>query len=80
MLQDYEMNVYHVEDDKPVPLPKNEWGHFYSDDLYIVDLKGKQHRYVLMWMGPKLDPEEYSNTAKYLDIITNYENSNLITR
>lgn len=31
-------------------------------------------------MGPKLDPEEYSHTAKHLDIITNYENSNLITR
>ena len=63
-----------------MPLPKNEWGQFYSDDLYIIDLKGKQHRYVLMWMGPKLDPKEYADTAKYMDIITNYENSNLITR
>lgn len=33
-----------------------------------------------MWMGPKLDPEEYSHTSKYMDIITNYENSNEITR
>lgn len=63
-----------------MPLDKSEWGHVYSDELYIVDLKGKRHRYVLMWMGPKLDPEEYSYTSKFMDIITNYENSNEITR
>ena len=72
--------MYHVDNEKPVALDKEEWGHFFSDDLYIVDLKGKKHRYVLMWMGPKLDPKEYSDTARYMDIITNYENSNLITR
>lgn len=33
-----------------------------------------------MWMGPKLNTEEYTNTAKYMDIVTDYENSNLITR
>ena len=69
-----------VENEKPVELEKEEWGHFFSDELYIVDLKGKKHRYVVMWMGPKLNTEEYTNTAKYMDIITNYENSNLITR
>ena len=52
----------------------------FSEELYIVDLKAKKHRYVLMWMGPKLDPEQYSYTSKYMDLITNYENSNLITR
>lgn len=82
MLQDYEMKVYYCNqaEEKPVELDKAEWGHVYSDDLYIIDLKGKKHRYVLMWMGPKLDPEAYGRTSKYMDIITNYENSNLITR
>ena len=82
MLEDYQMEVYWVdqENDKPVPLDKGEWGHVYSDELYIIDLKGKRHRYVLMWMGPKLDAEQYGYTSKYMDIITNYENSNLITR
>lgn len=51
------MSVYVVENDKPVLLPENEWGHFFSDDIYIIDLKGKRHRYVLMWMGPKLEAE-----------------------
>ena len=82
MLEDYQLNVYWVDQaaDKPVPLDKAEWGHVYSDELYIFDLKGKKHRYVLMWMGPKLDPDQYSYTSKYMDIITNYENSNEITR
>lgn len=76
------MEMFWVDqaNDKPVPLDKEEWGHVYSDELYIVDLKGKGHRYVLMWMGPKLDAEQYGYTSKYMDIITNYENSNLITR
>jgi hypothetical protein len=82
MLEEYKMEVYWVDqaNEKPVALDKAEWGHVYGDELYIIDLKGKKHRYVLMWMGPKLDPEQYGYTSKYMDIITNFENSNLITR
>ena len=80
MLQDYSMAVYVVENNQPILLPENEWGHFYSDDIYIIDLKGKRHRYVLMWMGPKLEAEQHTATSTYMDIITNYENSNNITR
>jgi len=76
------MQMYWVDQaaDKPVAIDKSEWGHVYSDELYIIDLKGKKHRYVLMWMGPKLDAEQYSYTSKYMDIITNFENSSEITR
>lgn len=49
------MDVYVVENEKPVKLEAPEYGHFYSDDLYIIDLQGKNHRYVLLWMGPKLN-------------------------
>ena len=77
---EFKMDVMLVKEGKPEPLEKSEWGHFFSDELYIVDLKGKDHRYVVLWMGPKLDPEKYTETAKYLDIVTNYENSSLITR
>lgn len=82
MLEDYTMDMYWVDQaaDKPVKLEKSEWGHFFGEDLYIIDLKGKRHRYILMWMGPKLEAEQYSYTSKYMDIITNFENSNLITR
>lgn len=61
-------------------LPESEWGNFFSEELYIIDLKGRKHRYVLMWMGPKLNAVEISETSRFMDIVTNYENSNLITR
>lgn len=74
------MDVYHVDEGKPVKLDKSEFGHFFSEDLYIMDLQGKRHRYVLMWMGPKLDLQQLSETSTFMDMVTNYENSNLITR
>jgi hypothetical protein len=52
--------MFIVENDKPEALPHEDWGHFFSEDLYIVDLKGAKHRYVLMWMGPKLEGEAHT--------------------
>jgi hypothetical protein len=49
------MDLYIVDNETPVKLQETDYGHFFSDDLYIIDLKGKKHRYVLLWMGPKLD-------------------------
>jgi len=80
MLSHFSMDMYHVREGQPQLLDQGEWGHVFADDLYIVDLKGERHRYVLMWTGPKLDPEEYSATSRFMDMVTNYENSNLITR
>ena len=79
-LQNYSKTMYHVQNGTPVVLDQSEQGHFFADDLYIVDLQGSKHRYVLMWMGPKLDPDQYSETSKFMDMVTNYENSNAITR
>lgn len=58
------MDVHVIQDDKIVAVPKEEWGHFFGDELYLIDLKGKNHRYITMWMGPKLSPEEYTNTSR----------------
>jgi len=80
MLEDYEMSVYVIENQKPVQLTEIDYGHFFSDEIYIIDLKGKKHRYVVTWMGPKLNPQEMSQTSSYMDMVTNYENSNSITR
>lgn len=74
------MKVHCVYEGQPVELAQDDWGHFYSEQLYIIDLKGKNHRYVLLWMGPKLNSIEISETSKYLDMVTNYENSSDITR
>jgi len=69
-----------VKDGKPVAVDQSEWGHFFANDIYIIDLKGKKHRYVLCWMGPKLTADEMSATAEVMDIVTNYENGTHITR
>ena len=54
------MDIYHVKDGKPEKIPKDEFGNFFVDDIYIIDLIGKKHRYVVTWMGPKLNPLEIS--------------------
>lgn len=74
------MDVYVIVDEKPLKLDPAEHGFFYSDDIYIIDLKGKKHRYVLTWMGPRLNALEITHTSTYMDIVTNYENSSTITR
>jgi Gelsolin repeat len=81
-LQSYEMDVYFCDwsSGQPYPLEKAEWGHFYSDDTYIIDLKGKNHRYIVMWIGPHLNFDQYTETSKFFDVLTNYVNSQEITR
>lgn len=53
-LANYTMKVFVVQDGQPVQVNENEYGHFYAEDIYIIDLRGSSHRYVIMWMGPKL--------------------------
>jgi hypothetical protein len=54
-LQQYDMHVFHVDNEQPRELPNTEWGSFFSEEIYVIDLKGKKHRYVLLWMGPNLN-------------------------
>jgi hypothetical protein len=35
------MAVYVVENNQPVKLTEEEYGHFFAEDIYIIDLKGK---------------------------------------
>ena len=79
-LANYTMRVLVVEDGQPVAVKESEYGHFYAEDIYIIDLQGSAHRYVIMWMGPKLEAEQHTATSTYMDLVTNYENSNSITR
>lgn len=80
MLEKYEQTVYLVKEGKPEPVDQAEWGHFFAEETYIIDLKGPKHRYVLCWMGPKLTLEEVTATSSVVDIVTNYENGTHITR
>jgi hypothetical protein len=45
----------------------------------VVDLKGKNHRYILMWMGPKLDSGEISKTSNCMLELTGFATGSDIT-
>lgn len=76
----YTTKVYRVENDKPVEVAKEEWGHFFSEDIFIVDLESPKYRYLIMWIGPKLDMDKLSATSKYFEILTDYAYADNITR
>jgi hypothetical protein len=54
----YTATTYHVADGKPVKVPDNELGHFFGDDIYIVDLNGEKWRYLFGWLGQKVEGDE----------------------
>lgn len=50
------VDVYQLtEDCKNVVKVDNakEFGIFFAEEVYAIDVKGKDHRYVIMWQGPK---------------------------
>ena len=52
---DYDLTIYHLQDDcrKAVPLDnKKEYGIFFAEEFYVLDFKGKNHRYMVVWKGP----------------------------
>jgi hypothetical protein len=75
-----EVHYCHWDSGQVYPLDREEWGTFYSDEIYLIDLKGKNHRYVIMWIGPHLSLDQYTETSKFFDVLTNYTNSWEITR
>ena len=32
-----------------------EFGHFFSDEVYVIDIQGSDHRYMVNWQGTKID-------------------------
>ena len=75
-----EVHYCHWDSGQVYLLDKEEWGTFYSDEIYLIDLKGKGHRYIIMWIGPHLSLDQYTETSKFFDVLTNYTNSWEITR
>lgn len=69
---DYTANTYHVEDGKPVKIPDNELGHFFGDDIYIIDLNGAQWRYLFGWLGQKVEGDEKQKYYGPMQILTDY--------
>lgn len=73
---DFTVNVYVLEDNlmKPVKIEDPaEHGKFFADNVYVVDVQGKEHRYMIVWQGPKLGGDDFARTAEAMDILCNHE-------
>ena len=67
----YTVKVYLIGGDAPVEVPEEEYGHFYQNNVYMIDVKGEHHRYVIQWFGPRLPSDVQSDYRKYMDMVTN---------
>jgi hypothetical protein len=65
--ENYTMDVHRIDGDTPVAIPKEEFGHFFSDEVYTIDLKGKKHRYFILWIGRKMPKDELAKVAEVSD-------------
>ena len=71
-LGDYTVKVYICgQSDQPEEIPAEEHGHFFQDNVYMIDVKGSKHRYIVQWFGPRLPSDTQSEYRKYMDILTN---------
>ena len=62
----YSVMVYLCKDGKNVEIPPAEFGHFYQDEVYAIDIKGEHHRYLIQWCGPRLPADKVSALRDHL--------------
>jgi len=66
---------------KPVKIEDvQEQGKFFAECVYVVDVQGSSHRYMICWMGPKLGGDEIAKTSEAMDILCNHELSSDMSR
>jgi hypothetical protein len=66
-------NVYLCKDGNLIEIPKEAHGHFFQDEIYLIDIKGSLHRYLLTWIGPRLSAGDVAPLSDYALKHTNYE-------
>lgn len=66
-LGEYTVKVYINKDGDNIEIPEAEYGHFYQDNVYLVDVKGANHRYLVQWFGPRLPSDQVSAHRSYMD-------------
>lgn len=80
---DYKMDIYILQNKFKDMLKidnSKEFGRFFADEDYIVDIQGKTHRYMVIWQGRKLVGEENSKLSETLTKFTGGEVSSSTTR
>jgi hypothetical protein len=67
------VDVYLCKDDKNIKLETHEYGHFFQGNVYLIDIQGSKHRYLIQWFGPRLPSDEVSRLRLHMDILTGGE-------
>ncbi len=67
----YTIDIYFLENlTKPVKVDDpNEFGKFFNEATYVVDVKSSSHRYMICWQGPNLSSEENTHTSTAMDTL-----------
>ena len=66
----YTVKVYLIGGEELVEIPVEEYGQFFSKSVYMIDVKGENHRFIIQWFGPRLPSDVQSDYRKYMDMIT----------
>lgn len=74
--------VYWLEDGRtPVQITDPaEVGKFFAESVYVIDIQGSNHRYLICWMGAKLSGDQIAKTSEAMDDITEHVNTSDMTR
>lgn len=68
--------VYLCYEDKeePTEIPESDYGHFFQDEVYLVDIQGESGlRYLIQWFGPRLSADLISDYRKHMAFLTGGE-------
>jgi hypothetical protein len=68
----YTVKVYLCKDGENKEIPEAEYGHFFQDEVYCIDVKGEDHRYLIQWIGPRLPGDETIKFRDYMAKLTDY--------
>lgn len=59
---------------------QKEFGRFFADEVYIVDIKSDQHQYLTTWEGRNINPGDRAKIRELMNKHCNYEISSNQTR
>ena len=55
---------------EPTLLNESEYGHFFQNAVYLVDVKGDKMRYLIQWFGPRMPGDKVSEYRRFMAVLT----------
>jgi len=67
----YTRTIYAVDDSNWTyeQVTPEEEGYFWAESVYLIDIKSETHQYLVMWMGKRVEGEQY---AKFKELVTKH--------